>query len=79
LRHVKVASAIRIAGSALQEFVETRSLPREPERPQVVSLPQASSYGGADENSDSVGTCPANDELSACHELPDEDSWYDPE
>jgi excisionase family DNA binding protein len=79
LRHAKVASAIRIASSALQEFIQIRSLPLEHDRLRAPLLPPASSRGAADETPDSRGSRPPNDELSTHNKLPDEDSWYEPE
>jgi excisionase family DNA binding protein len=79
LRHVKVASAIRIAGSALQEFVETRSLPREHGRPPALVLPPASSSRGPDAMPDLRESRPAGADYSECSNKPDEDAWYEPE
>jgi excisionase family DNA binding protein len=79
LRHVKVASAIRIASSALREFVELRSLPREPGRRPMPSLAAASLPSGRDETPDLREGGPSGEEVPMHTEATDEDAWYQPE
>jgi excisionase family DNA binding protein len=74
LRHVKVASAIRIASSALEEFVELRSFPRERGRLPVLALPPPGSPSDRTEPPDPSMGCPAGKEPSSPSTLPDEDA-----
>jgi excisionase family DNA binding protein len=73
LHHVRVASAIRITSSALEEFV---SPPRDQGRPPVLALPPAR---GPDAMPDLRESRPATGEHSEHSNKPDEDAWYKPE
>jgi excisionase family DNA binding protein len=74
LRHVRVASAIRIASAALEEFVELRSAPQERKRQPVLSLPPASTPRSLDETPDSSMSRRVGEEPSTSSALPDDDA-----
>jgi excisionase family DNA binding protein len=71
LRHMRVASAIRITSSALEEFV---SAPRVHGRPPALVLPPARSSRAPD-----AMPRPATRDRSEHSDKPDEDAWYEPE
>jgi excisionase family DNA binding protein len=76
LRRVKVASAIRIASSALEEFMELRSPPRVRDVPRMPALPPASSPSAPDTAREPASGSPSNEEPQP--RVPDDAWWLDP-